>query len=123
MAWASPEAGAQGGHIVYGPYVGLPKARYLVAFRLKLADAAASLPADTGVAGLEAFAGGYGGIAKVLASRDLTVRDFERAGQYQWFSFTVDWPGTPSLLETRVLWQGKAAMAVDRVVAFDLSER
>jgi hypothetical protein len=122
-AWASPEAGAQGGHIVYGPYVGLPKGHYLVAFRLKLGPVPDSLTADTQVASLEAFAGGYGGLAKVLASRDLNVGDFAHVGQYQWFSFMVDWPGTPSLLETRVLWHGKAAVSVDRVVAFELPAR
>jgi hypothetical protein len=120
QAWASPDPGAAD-YIIYGPYVGLPRARYLAAFRLKLKDSAGQ-PPDASAVTLETFAGGYEGLARILASRDLTVGDFARVGEYQWFTFAVDWPGTPSLLETRVNWHGKAPVIIDRVALFELPD-
>ncbi len=121
--WASPAAGEKACHIVFGPYVDVPRGRYLVAFRIRLgphAPDAEALPADTPVVSLDAFAGGYEGTAETCAQRDLRLGDFTGAGGYQWFTLELDWPGSPSLLETRVFWHGKVPVVADRVVAFRL---
>ena len=55
-----------------------------------------------------------------LITREVKVGDFAGDG-YQWFALPTDWPGPPSLMETRVYWHGKAALAVDRVALFRLA--
>ena len=118
-AWVSPDAGAKQCHIVFGPYAGLPAARYLVAFRLKLAEQPTAA-GDEPIAALDMFTGGYEGLGESVAELKLTPEMFTRAGQWQWFTMQGQWPGTPSLLETRVWWHGNTKILVDRVAVFRL---
>lgn len=117
QAWASPEAGGAAGHVVFGPYADLSKARYRVAFRIR---GAAGSAGEEGVATLEAFAGGFEGAQAVLCSKDVQVKDLVPEGTWHWFSMDMDWPGPPSQLETRVLWHGRTPILIDRIVVFRL---
>ena len=116
-AWQSPDPGEKPGHVVFGPYAEMPPGRYLVAFRMRLAGRATD--AGARVASLDVFAGGYDGIAKTLASRDLTADDF--AEGWDWFLLEGDWPGDPSLMETRVWWDGTVRLAIDRIAALRMA--
>jgi hypothetical protein len=73
-----------------------------------------------GVATLEIFAGGYDGLGKVLASREVRASELLPSGEYHWLWLVGDWPGPPSLLETRVLWHGQVPFVADRVALFRL---
>ncbi|NSW56886.1 MAG: hypothetical protein HPY44_12815 [Armatimonadetes bacterium] len=118
-AWGSPELPAKPGCMIYGPYAPMPAGRYLVAFRVMLSKSATTDP-DVHLATLDVHAGGYGGIAKVCGQADLRRRDFAEAGAWQWFTVQTDWPGLPSLMETRVTWHARAPIVVDRVAVFRL---
>ncbi|MCD6352158.1 MAG: hypothetical protein J7M26_08555, partial [Armatimonadetes bacterium] len=107
-AWASPAPEGEGVHIVFGPYAELVKGKYLAAFRLRLGEAQDQPTRDTPVATLEVFSGGYQGLGKVLASREVRVSDLPGDGSYAWLVVPADWPGPPGLMETRVLWHGRA---------------
>lgn len=119
-AWATPPAPGEASHVIFGPYVDLRPGRYLACFRLKLPAVAAAADADSLLATLEVFAGGWDGLAKVLASRDVAASELLPAGEYHWLFLTADWPGPPSLLETRVLWHGRVPFVADRVALFRL---
>lgn len=116
-AWASPELPAKPCCMIYGPYAPIPAGRYLVAFRVKLSDSVTT-NTDERVATLDVHAGGYGGIAKVCGQTELHRRDFTEVDRWQWFTVTADWPGLPSLMETRVTWHARAPIVVDRVALF-----
>ncbi len=118
-AWASPRAGGEWATLVFGPYASVPQGHYLVASRLKLAAVqGVEVPEDETLATLDIFSGGSLGDHEVYDKKDLKPADFAAPGQWQWFTLEGDWPGDPSLLETRVFWHGHAQIVVDRVVAF-----
>ena len=121
-AWASPDPTGQSDCIMYGPYAAIPAGRYLAAFRVKLGDdCPTGLEPDTHLATLDMFAGGYSGSAKVAGQTEVYRRDFATAGQWRWFAVEGNWAGLPSLMETRVSWEGRARLTIDRVVLFRLS--
>ena len=113
-AWSSPEAGGEQGHIVFGPYAHLPTGRYVVAFRMMLAD---EVEDGTEVVTLDVNAGGYEGTGEQFGVREVTAGELGEPGEWAWVSSEIDWPGPPSRLETRVWWHGRARVVVDRVAA------
>jgi hypothetical protein len=120
-AWASPDPAGKSDCIVFGPYAAMPAGRYLAAFRVKLADdAPADVTSDALLATLDMFAGGYSGNAKVTGQTEVYRRDFAAPGQWRWFGVEGNWAGLPSLMETRVTWEGRARIIVDRIVLFRL---
>lgn len=121
-AWATPPAGSGWSCVQYGPYADMPAGKYLIAFRVRLADPAAA-PRGKRLGVIDVFAGGYDGTAEVAAEHVLKAEDFadatgEPGDQYVWLTLEADWPGSPSLMETRLAWDGEAPMVIDRVVAF-----
>jgi hypothetical protein len=118
QAWSSPPGGKPS-CIVYGPYATVAKGRYAVAYRLKLAESAASADASTPVARIDVYAGGYKGSAKTHAERELKRGDFATPGQWEWFMLEADWAGAPDCMETRVYWHAKADLMVDRIAVFE----
>jgi len=117
--WATPAAPGEATHVIFGPYVDVRPGRYLACFRMKVPAEAVSDTA-AGVATLEIFAGGYDGLGKVLASREVRASELLPSGEYHWLWLVGDWPGPPSLLETRVLWHGQVPFVADRVALFRL---
>lgn len=115
-AWATPPPPGEATHVIFGPYADVRPGRYLACFRMKLPTEAAG----GSLATLEVFAGGWDGLAKVLASREVAASELLPAGKYHWLSLLADWPGPPSLLETRVLWHGRVPFVADRVALFRL---
>jgi len=71
------------------------------------------------VATLEVYAGGYDGLGRILAKRTLACSELLGGGQWQWFALETKWPGPPSQMETRILWQGGKTLKLDRVVLFE----
>jgi hypothetical protein len=118
-AWRSPEPGEPQGHIVFGPYADVGKGTYVVAFRMML-ETAGTARADERVVTLDINTGGYEGLGVQLGKTEVRADDLGEAGQWQWISVPVEWPGPPSLLETRVWWHGNVRVLVDRIAAFRL---
>lgn len=103
-AWQALPSRTQPGHIVFGPYVGMPAGKYLVLFRLKRLDESRELLVrlDTCV----------GGGTPLTAERVLHANELP-PGQYRWVALTTQHPG--GAIETRVEWFGRAGVAVDCV--------
>lgn len=115
LAWRTPVEGGERGHVVYGPYAQLPPGRYIVAFRLKLAEEARQ---DASVGTLEVFAGGAEGANRVVTARKLSARDFGEPGTYRWVVLEAEWSGPPNRMETRFFWPGEVPVVLDRVAVF-----
>jgi hypothetical protein len=103
-----------GTHVVFGPYAELDPGRVVAAFRLRREGDVGE--AET-VAELDVFTGGYEGLGRALTTTRLTAADLPPE-EWCWTWLECDWPGAPSLLETRVLWTGNATISLDRVVLF-----
>lgn len=116
-AWRSPDAGEPGGHMVCGPYAEMPAGRYYVAYRLRLAGEPG--PGDTTAVSLDINTGGYAGLNEPLGGRPIPASELSQA-EWRWVATEVDWPGGPSLMETRVYWPGQVPVLVDCVAVFEL---
>ncbi|MGC8784272.1 MAG: GxGYxYP domain-containing protein [Armatimonadota bacterium] len=103
-AWSAVPGKAQVGHILFGPYAGMPAGRYLVLFRLKRTGEAqgALLKVDTCV----------GGGTPVTAERVVQAEELP-LGEYRYVALVTNHPG--GAIETRVEWFGKAGVMVDHV--------
>ncbi|GIV21741.1 MAG: hypothetical protein KatS3mg023_3492 [Armatimonadota bacterium] len=103
-AWSALPGKAQAGHILFGPYAGMPAGRYLVLFRLKRTGETqgALLKVDTCV----------GGGTPVTAERVVQAEELP-LGEYRYVALMTSHPG--GAIETRVEWFGKAGVAVDHV--------
>jgi hypothetical protein len=103
-AWSAVPGKAQPGHIVFGPYAGMPAGRYLVLFRIKRTDEAqgALLKVDTCV----------GGGSPITAERIVQAQELP-LGAYRYVALTTSHPG--GAIETRVEWFGTAGVVVDHV--------
>ncbi|MCX7599812.1 MAG: GxGYxYP family putative glycoside hydrolase, partial [Armatimonadetes bacterium] len=89
--WATPSAPGEATHVVFGPYTDVRPGRYLACFRLKLPTGVSPGVVGEGLrpvslATLEVFAGGWDGLGKVLASRDISATELLPAGEYCWLS-------------------------------------
>ncbi|HET6384830.1 MAG TPA: GxGYxYP domain-containing protein [Armatimonadota bacterium] len=102
--WAAGPGNAEAGYVIFGPYVTLPPGRYLVLFRLKRTGEGAGLTATIDVS--------ESGGKSVTASRDLTAADLP-VGEFRSFPLVIKHVGGP--VETRVLWNAHAPIAVDGV--------
>jgi len=103
-AWGAVPGKAWAGHILFGPYAGMPAGRYLVLFRLKRTGEAqgALLKVDTCV----------GGGTPVTAERTVLAEELP-LGEYRYVALVTNHPG--GAIETRVEWFGKAGVLVDHV--------
>ena len=103
-AWSAVPGKAQAGHILFGPYAGMPAGRYLVLFRLKRTGEAqgALLRVDTCV----------GGGTPVTAGRVVQAEELP-LGEYRYVALVTNHPG--GAIETRVEWFGRAGVMVDHV--------
>ncbi len=116
-AWRSPDPGETGGHIVCGPYVEMPPGRYHVAYRMRLAE---EPPAGDPVAvSLDVNTGGYAGLGAPIGDRPIAASALSTK-EWRWVSTEVDWPGSPSLMESRVYWPSHVPVIVDRVAVFQI---
>ncbi len=108
-AWSAVRGRARAGHIVFGPYAGMPAGRYLVLFRLKrLGDGQGTLAKlDTCV----------GGGSPVTAERVVRVEELP-PGEYRYLSLVSNHPG--GAFETRVEWLGGADVVVDHISVWRL---
>jgi len=103
-AWSAEPGQAQTGHIVYGPYAGMPEGRYLVLFRVKRTGEAqgAWLRVDTCV----------GGGTPVTAERVVQAEELP-LNQYKYVALVTNHPG--GSIETRVEWLGRTGVMVDHI--------
>ncbi|GIV17121.1 MAG: hypothetical protein KatS3mg022_2556 [Armatimonadota bacterium] len=103
-AWSALPGKAQAGHILFGPYAGMPAGRYLVLFRLKRTGEVrgALLKVDTCV----------GGGNPVTAERIVQAEELP-LDEYRYVALIANHPG--GAIETRVEWFGRAGVAVDHV--------
>lgn len=104
MAWSAVPGKAQAGHILFGPYAGMPAGRYLVLFRLKRTGEAqgALLKVDTCV----------GGGTPVTAERIVQAEELP-LNEYRYVPLVTSHPG--GAIETRVEWSGRAGVVIDHV--------
>ncbi|MDW8104788.1 MAG: GxGYxYP family putative glycoside hydrolase, partial [Armatimonadota bacterium] len=103
-AWSAVPGRAYAGHVVYGPYAGMPAGRYLVLFRLKRTGEArgALLKVDTCV----------GGGSPTTAERTVQAEELP-LGEYRYVALMSSHPG--GAIETRVEWFGNAGVLIDHV--------
>jgi hypothetical protein len=118
-AWRSPDASGDTGHILFGPYVELPPARYAVAYRVRLAEDVDS--DDAVVLTVDINQGGYDGLNEGLGNKVLRAGELD-ADRWTWIVTEIDWAGSPNLMETRAHWPGEAALLLDRVAVFELDD-
>ena len=102
---------AEAGYIVFGPYLPLEPGGYLALFRLKRLGEGAGLLAtlDTCVGGGTPQTGMRGVNAEELPLR-----------QFRWFPIVFEHPG--GAFETRVVWSGSAALAVDSIALWRIGK-
>jgi len=103
QCWLAEPGRAEPGYVVYGPYRPTPPGHYLALFRMKRTGQAVGEVAVVDAA----LTGG-----RKLASARCDAAQLPD-GQYTYVPLRFDHPG--GSLETRVLWRGKAALAIDCV--------
>jgi hypothetical protein len=103
-AWSAELGKAQTGHIVYGPYEGMPAGQYLVLFRVKRASEGQGpmIQVDTCVGGGNPITA-----ARVVRAEELPLNE------YKYVALVAQHPG--GAIETRVEWLGTANVLVDHI--------
>jgi len=103
-AWSAEVGKARAGHIVYGPYEGMPAGQYLVLFRVKRASEGQGpmIQVDTCVGGGNPITA-----ARVVRAEELPLNE------YKYVALVAQHPG--GAIETRVEWLGTANVLVDHI--------
>ena len=104
--WVAQPGQTQASHVVFGPYSHVEAGGYLALFRLKRRS-----EGKGDLAHLDTHSPGNG----VSSLRKLCCHELP-LDQYRWIALPFAHPG--GLLETRVYWPGKAAVAVDCVAVW-----
>ncbi|HUT75283.1 MAG TPA: GxGYxYP domain-containing protein [Armatimonadota bacterium] len=108
--WVTVKGESRIGHMVYGPYSPLKAGRYLALFRLKRTG-----DGEGTVCVLDTCVGG--------GERSSAVREVGAGelplGKYRAFPLIFNHPG--GAVETRVFWTGKAALAVESVMLWEVA--
>ncbi len=101
---------APGKHMIYGPYeTGLPAGDNTARFRLKIDNNTADDAHQVTVDVRDSTTG------TVLASQDISRKDFSVAGDWVTFSLPFSLPAAGHSVELRVYWVGSAYIKVDSV--------
>ncbi len=110
--WSARRGEAEGGHIVFGPYLPMDAGDYLALFRLKRTGKGQGVVAviDTCV----------GGGKPITASREIHVEELP-LGEFRSFPLLFHHPGGG--VETRVFWPGNASLAVDDITLWKVTRR
>ncbi|HEY3265829.1 MAG TPA: GxGYxYP domain-containing protein [Armatimonadota bacterium] len=103
-----PLGNRDAGMVVYGPYVTLPKGRYVAVFRLKRTG-----PGTGPVVRLDATVdGGNRTLAAALAPSDALPEN-----EWRSIPLNLNYPG--GVLETRIDWLGSAPLAIDGITLYE----
>jgi hypothetical protein len=99
-AWLVDAATAKPGYAVFGPYASMEKGSYVAAFRVRRIGDGGTVTFDTSA----------GAGTRVTGSRTVSLADIP-SGAYGCVAVAFDHPGGD--VETRVLWPGGGAVALD----------
>ncbi|MFA6449931.1 MAG: glycoside hydrolase family 38 C-terminal domain-containing protein [bacterium] len=105
-------------HLMFGPYEQLPEGRYIVSFRVKVAEKTPGNVAafDVFVVPVEAPS-----LAQAKVKKTISGADFPEAGKYADISLAFRQPKY-SRDEFRVFWYGKSSFWIDRIAVFKVVE-
>jgi len=107
--WVARTGEAEAGHIVFGPYLPLPKGRYLALFRIKRSG--------EGHGDLARIDVHVEGAKKDAAARTISVGE---APLNVWRAYPLEFAHAGGAIETRIFWPGKASLAVSEILLWKI---